>query len=237
MNYVILAAGMGTRLQPFTKNFPKCMLQIGQGETVIQRMVRLINKYDSTSKVTVVTGFKHDEVENSLADCTFVYNPFFSVTNSIASLWFAQHTLNDDTIIMNGDVVVSEQLFKSILDLPNKDMVLLDSSIKTDGDYNVQVNEGHVVVMSKQLDTYYGEYAGIIKLTKSSTLLLKEEISRMVEDGSFTEWYENALVQMILNSEFHLCFHDIAEYEWTEIDSVNHLLLARKIQDKDRKTA
>jgi len=235
MNYIILAAGMGTRLHPFTKNLPKCMLQIGHGETVIQRMVRLIKKNDSLSKITVVTGFKNIEVENSLADCNFIHNPFFSVTNSIASLWFAKNVLNDDTIIINGDIVVSELLFKSILELHNKDIVFLDSSIKTDGDYNVQVNEGHVVVMSKQLDSYYGEYAGITKLTKESALLLKEEVCRMVEDECFTEWYENALVQMILNAEFRLTYYDIAEYEWTEIDSVNHLLLARKIQNKDWK--
>lgn len=237
MNYVILAAGMGTRLHPFTKNFPKCMLQIGHGETVIQRMVRVIKKYDTTSKITVVTGFKHTEVENSLDDCSFVYNPFFEVTNSIASLWFAQSALDNDTVIINGDIVISELLFKAITTLSDKDIVFVDGSIKTDGDYNVQVDEEHVIVMSKQLDTYYGEYAGITKLTKNSAILLKAEISRMVEDGCYTEWYENALVQMILNSEFRLGFHDIAEYDWTEIDSVNHLLLARKIQDKDWKNA
>ena len=233
MNYVILAAGMGTRLHPFTKNFPKCMLQIGHGETVIQRMVRLIKKYDPAGSITVVTGFKRQEVEQSLTGCRFAYNPFYTVTNSIASLWFAQEVLEDETLIMNGDIVVSERLFQEILAQKGKDLVFLDSSIKQDGDYNVQVNEGHVVVMSKQLDSYHGEYAGITRLTKESAQLLRSEICQMVEQESFTEWYENALVQMILNSEFRLGFHDISEHQWTEIDSVNHLLLARKIQEKD----
>jgi L-glutamine-phosphate cytidylyltransferase len=233
MNYIILAAGIGSRLHPFSKNIPKCMFQIGHGETVIQRIVRLIKKYDSSFAITIVTGFKRLELENSLDGCLFVNNPFYSVTNSIASLWFARNALNDDTMIINGDIVISEQLFKSILELPKKDMVLLDSSIKKDGDYNVQVNDGYVVVMSKKLDNYYGEYAGITRLTKASSLLLKDEICRKVEEGSFNEWYENALVQLILNSEFRLYYHDISEHDWTEIDSVDHLLLARKIQDKD----
>ena len=213
------------------------MLQIGKGETVIQRIVRLIKTYDEKSEITIVTGFKRDEVENSIADCNFVYNPFYSATNSIASLWFAQGALSGDVTILNGDIVISEELFERILKISDNDVVLLDSSIKTDGDYNVQINDDHVVVMSKQLDTYHGEYAGITKLTEQSARLLREEICRMVEDGNYNEWYENALVQMILNSEFVLNFLDIAEYEWTEIDSVNHLLQARKIQAKEYRKA
>lgn len=234
MNYVILAAGMGTRLHPFTKNYPKCMLQIGYGETVIQRMVRLLKKFDSTAHITVVTGFKRNDVEASINGCNFVYNPFYGVTNSIASLWFARDSLFDNVILINGDIVISEQLTRELTKLVNNDLVLVDSSIKVDGDYNVQVIDDLVVVMSKQLDEYYGEYAGITILTKESALLLKEQVERMIEDECINEWYENALVQMILNSEFKLKYYDISDYEWTEIDSVNHLLHARRIQGKDR---
>lgn len=235
MNYVILAAGMGTRLHPFTKTLPKCMLQIGYGETVIHRMVRLIQTFDPSSSISIVTGFMHNEIEASIVDCEFVYNPFFSVTNSIASLWFARHVLDDEVTIINGDIVVSEKLFTTITELRGKDLVLLDSSIKKNGDYNVQVADCHVVVMSKQLTTYHGEYAGITKLTKDSASLVKQEICRMIENNGFNEWYENVLVQMILNTEFRLEYFDIAEHDWAEIDSVDHLLLARKIQGSDRK--
>lgn len=233
MVYVILAAGMGTRLHPFTKNLPKCMLQIGQGETIIQRMVRLIKTADPGAKTIVVTGFKGPDIEASVKGCEFVNNPFYAVTNSIASLWFARDSLDDDVTILNGDIVVSEQLLREVAATRNKDFVLLDSSIKKDGDYNVQTSGDHVVVMSKTLETYFGEYSGVTKLTRKSAALLKEEVCRMVSDGSFNEWYENALVQMILNAEFRLTYVDVAEHEWTEIDSVNHLLLARKIQELD----
>ena len=236
MNYIILAAGLGTRLHPFTKNLPKCMLQLGNGESVIQRMVRLIKKHDSNNIITVVTGFKRDDVEKSLSGCEYIYNPFYTVTNSIASLWFARAKLNTTTIIMNADIVVSEKLFKHMIALPDEDVVFVDSSIKEAGDYNVQIDENHVVVMSKQLDSYHGEYAGITKLTQASAKLLRTEICTIIDEGEINEWYENALVQLILNSEFRLGYNDIADFDWTEIDSVNHLFLARKIQAKDTKT-
>lgn len=237
MNYIILAAGMGTRLHPFTKNYPKPMLNIGHGETVAQRMVRLIKKYDPSADITLVVGFKHEEVENSLQGqgCNFVVNPFYQVTNSIASLWFARHLLDDGVTIINGDVVVSEELVEQLVRLQSKAVVLVDSSIKIDGDYNVQVIDERVVVMSKQLDNYYGEYIGITKLDAESAMLLKNEICQLIGEGSYDEWYENALVQMILNSDFYLSYFEVSEYEWTEVDSVNNLLAARELQKREGK--
>lgn len=233
MNYIILAAGMGTRLHPYTKNFPKCMVQIGFGETVIQRMVRLIRENDPSARVVVVTGFKRTDVEQALEGCTFINNPFFGKTNSIASLWFAREYLDDDVTIINGDIVMSGKLLHCIRDTKLPAAVFVDSSIKKDGDYNVQVIGERVVVMSKQLDAYYGEYAGVAKLDRHSAQLLLTEISRMIDEGASDEWYENALVQMILNAEFLLRYVDIADFDWTEIDSVNHILVARKIQQME----
>lgn len=233
MNYIILAAGMGTRLHPFTKNYPKCMLNLGYGENVVQRMVRLIKKYDNTANITIVVGFMHSEIEKCLTDCNFIVNPFYSITNSISSLWFAKEYLNDDVTIINGDVVISEKLMERVIAIPENATVLLDSSIKKDGDYNVEVCDERVVVMSKELKQYHGEYVGITKLKQESANSLKREICNLVDGGFFNEWYENALVQMILNSDFQLSYIDVADYEWTEIDSVNNLLDARNLEKRE----
>lgn len=233
MRYIILAAGMGTRLHPFTKNLPKCMLNLGCNETIAQRMLRIIRKYDSSSEIIMVTGFKHHDIEDSLTGCEFIFNPFYEVTNSIASLWFARHLLNDRVTIINGDIVCSEKLMQKVIEYRGSAVVFVDGSVKEDGDYNVQVSDERVVVMSKLLNSYYGEYAGISKLDKESCKALGQEICRLVDEGSYNEWFENALVQMILNYDFPLEYCDIADYNWTEVDSVNHLRLAKELQKKE----
>ena len=233
MRYIILAAGMGTRLHPFTKNLPKCMLNLGFNETIAQRMLRIIRKYDSLSEIIMVTGFKHQDIEDSLTGCEFIFNPFYEVTNSIASLWFARQFLNDSVTIINGDIVCSEKLMQKVIEYRGKAVVFVDGSVKEYGDYNVQVSDERVVVMSKILDSYYGEYAGICKLDREAIKALSQEICRLVDEGNYNEWYENALVQMILNSDFHLEYCDISDYHWTEVDSVNHLRLAKELQKKE----
>lgn len=234
MNYIILAAGKGTRLHPFTKNYPKCLLYVDEEKTIAQKMIDVIKKTDPSANITYVLGFKHKDIEKSIKGCNIVINPFYEVTNSIASLWFVKELLNNDVVIMNGDIVVSERLMHKIVSYHKTPVVFLDSSIKKNGDYNVQIADERVIVMSKELNDYFGEYAGITKLDKKSASLLREEISKLIDNGHFDQWYENALVQMILNSDFNLFYCDIADYEWHEIDTINDLLKARELCKKEK---
>ena len=231
MKYIFLVAGKGTRLQPLTLKHPKSMFKLDKDTTVIKRMVNLIKKFDTDADIVVVTGHMHKSVENEIDGVTFIFNPFYEVTNSIASLWFAKEHLNaDNVVLIDGDIVMSEKLIKEVVCQPvSKPTVLLDSSIKTDGDYNVEVSGERVLVMSKDLENYYGEYAGMTKLDASSAQLLKIEMEHMIEEGYYDQWYENALVQMIFQDDFQLYYKDIYEYEWTEVDCVSDLIHAKRL--------
>lgn len=231
MTYIFLLAGKGSRMRPLTQNYPKSLFKLDKDLTVIEKMVKLVKAHDKHARIVIVTGFMHELIREAIPDVINVVNPFYSVTNSIASLWFARQYLNDDNIvIINGDIVTSEELVRDIICVPiNGASVLIDSSIKNDGDYNAQVIDNQIVVMSKGLNEYYGEYAGITKLDFNAASLLKEEIEHMVNMGQYDLWYEEALVQLIFEKNFVLNYHDVCDYDWTEIDSVNDLLFARKI--------
>ena len=226
MTYIFLVAGKGSRLHPLTLQYPKSLYKLDKNTTVLKRMVNLIKKYDKDANIVVVVGFMNQTIKSELQGVTFVDNPFFEVTNSIASLWFAKEYLNNDVVLINGDIVMEEKLVKDIVcvraDVPK---VCIDSSIKSDGDYNVQVNGSKILVMSKDLD----EYAGVTRLDKESALKLKACVSNMVETGMYDQWYENALVQMIFNEDFQLYYDDIRDYKWTEVDCVSDMLLAKQI--------
>ena len=235
MKYIFMVAGKGSRLQPLTLQHPKSMFKLDKDTTLIHRMVALIKKLDSNADIVVVTGHMHKSIEEQLDGVTFVYNPFYGVTNSIASLWFAREHLDAENIVLiDGDIVMSEKLMQEIVCKPvNKPMVLLDSSICTDGDYNVEVSGDRVLVMSKDLESYHGEYAGITKLDRDSALLMRTEMDNMIEEGFYDQWYENALVQLIFKTDFQLFYSDIRDYDWTEVDSVNDLLHAKNIHMKE----
>lgn len=232
MKYIVLAAGRGTRLAPLTIHNAKALLKLDENTTLIERTLRMIKENDADADIVLVVGFKHGLFEKMIQGVQFVYNPFYSVTNSIGSLWMAREHLldSDNVIIMNADVLVSEKLMKEVICRPvSKPTVLLDSSIKTNGDYNVEVSDDEVVVMSKELKGYFGEYAGVTLLDRKSAEKLYIEVDEMVENQEYDQWYENALNRAIFDESFKLYYRDISEYEWTEVDDVNDLVYAKRI--------
>lgn len=230
MRVVILAAGTGSRLKPFTANTPKCLFRLGKDDTILSRAVSIVRE-SGVDDICVVTGFQHALIERSVAGVSFVQNPFYRVTNSIASLWFAREYLDDEVVLINSDVVFQHSLFKSILEFDRSPFVVMDSSRTLNADYKVAVLNRKVVMMGKDLTNSSGEYAGITRLSKDAASRLREKIESMVSDDQIDEWYETALVSMILEDSFSLYYMDIPEYAWTEVDSPNDLLEAKRIHE------
>lgn len=239
MTYIILSAGKGTKLQPLTLGHPKSLYKLDDSTTILQRLARTIRKYDSAAEIVVVVGFMSKHIQRELEEdnVKFVHNPFYSVTSSMGSLWFAKDYLQRENVtIINGDIVTSDSLMKNVVckhtDYP---CVLVDSTHKDAHKYNVQVQGEQVCVMSKNLTVFLGNYASITKLDAVSSRFLLEQLDQMVNEEMYNLFFEDALVQMIFEKNFELYYIDIKDYKWTEVDNVDDLLVARQIQQQSKK--
>lgn len=233
MTYIILAAGKGNNLQPLTLKYAKTSFKLDEETTVLQRMVRTIRKADKDAEIVVVVGYKAEEIKKELDEenVNFVTNPFYEVTNSISSVWFARDYLERENVtIINGDVVFSDEISAKLLTVPTDfPYVLVDSSIIRPGAYNVVIKNDQVLVMSKKLEQFSAKYCCMTKLDPVSSRLLKEEVDSMINNNMYDQFVEDALVQMILFHNFQLFCRDIAGMKWTEIDTVDDLLNAQEI--------
>ncbi|MBQ9872438.1 MAG: NTP transferase domain-containing protein [Eubacterium sp.] len=233
MTYIILAAGKGSNLYPLTLKYAKTSFRLDENTTVLQRMVRSIRKADKDAEIVVVVGYKADVIREELVDenVRFVTNPFYEVTNSISSLWFARDYLERENVaVVNGDVVFSDEIINSYLVVPtDHPYVLVDSSKEVAGAYNVVASEDQVLVMSKKLEHFTARYACLTKLDPVSSRLLKEEIDSMIHENMYDQYFEDSLVQMIMFHDFQLFAEDIAGKRWTEVDTVDDLLTAQEI--------
>lgn len=234
MTYIILAAGKGNNLHPLTLKYTKTSYKLDDSTTVLQRMVRGIRKIDKTAEIVVCVGYRADDIQKELIDenVKLVMNPFYEVTNSISSLWFARDYLERENVaLIHGDVVFSDEIMSAYLTKPTDyPYVLVDSSVNIPGAYNAVVKDDHVLVMSKKLEHYSAKYCCMTKLDPVSSRLLKQEIDSMVNNNMYDQYYEDSLVQMIMFQDFQLSCIDIAGKEWTEVDSVDDLLKAQTIQ-------
>lgn len=239
MTYIILSAGKGAKLQPLTLNHPKSLYKLDDKTTILQRLVRMIRKFDAEAEIVVVVGYMYKQIQRELEDdnVKFVLNPFYSVTSSMGSLWFAKDYLQRENVtIINGDIVTSDKLLQDVIcqhtDYP---CVLLDSTHRDANKYNVQVQGDMVCVMSKNLTEFIGNYASVTKLDAVSSRFLLEQLNQMVNEEMYNLFFEDALVQMIFQKNFELYYKDIKEYKWTEVDCVDDLLKARQIQAESEK--
>lgn len=232
--YIILAAGKGRNLQPLTLKYPKTSFRLDEESTVLQRMVRSIRRYERNAEIVVVVGYLADAVKEELSEdnCKFVVNPFYEVTNSISSVWFARDYLErENVILVHGDVVFSDEIIKEYLVKPTDyPYVLVDSNCNKQGAYNAVVKEQHVLVMSNKLEKFNAKYCCMTKLDAVSARLLKDEIDHMIHDNMYDQFFEDSLVQLIMFHDFRLFAKDIAGKAWVEVDTVDDLLKARQIQ-------
>ncbi|MBR6349764.1 MAG: NTP transferase domain-containing protein, partial [Lachnospiraceae bacterium] len=142
MKAILLAAGVGTRIVKDIGPMPKSMLEV-DGQPLIVHTVQLLQK--NNMEVTVITGFQHRVIEEALKDLgvTIYYNPFYAVTNSIGSLWYAREELNtDEVFIANADVFYTQEMLDIVFAAKRSVFLLSDETRADQGDYFFLTSDG-----------------------------------------------------------------------------------------------
>jgi choline kinase len=120
MRAVILAAGQGTRLLPFTRNHPKCLVPVC-GKAILDHQLDALAA-NGIDDVTVIGGYRIDRLEQHLSHRAartrpgLLCNPFWPVANSISSVWTARGQLERDFCLLNGDTIFTAELVAQALD-------------------------------------------------------------------------------------------------------------------------
>ena len=193
MKVLILAAGRGTRISRYLSGKPKCTVDIGGGQCLIEYTIDLLHSR-GIQDIGIVLGYEAQVIREVLADkgVSFFYNPFYDVTNSIASAWFAKEFLTgDDLLIMNGDVYLEEKLLDRILAQGRSPVMFADESRRETADY------------------------------KFSAAFMPEFICRMEEMIDRQEhgvWWENVVYSMTGQQPVYV--EDVSGHFWAEVDYI-----------------
>jgi choline kinase len=115
MNAILLCAGLGSRLLPLTADRPKCLIEVG-GRTILEHQVDALRGV-GVEAVTIVGGYRFDRLADFVAERwpgaeapELLFNPFFAISSSIASVWTARHLLDGPFCLLNGDTVYDPAL-------------------------------------------------------------------------------------------------------------------------------
>ncbi|WP_195282609.1 NTP transferase domain-containing protein [Harryflintia acetispora] len=234
MKAIILAAGKGSRIAQHIGNIPKSTVKLLNGEPIIRRNVQMLT--DMGIETVVCVGYKRQLIKDSLQGLTARYynNPFYEVTNNIASLWLAREELtgDDDVLLLSGDLYFPKE-FIFLADRKKADIVLLaDSSRIYDGDFYFNIDsDGKICSYGPQtpLPMRSCEYMGITKISRGFIPKFAKRMYEMIDAGKINTYFEDIALSFRNNADI-ISVVDVAGHFWREFDYIEDYKLILKYE-------
>ncbi|UFJ42510.1 phosphocholine cytidylyltransferase family protein [Brevibacillus humidisoli] len=222
MKAVLMAAGMGTRVSKEIKSIPKCTVRVGE-KTLIEHTISQLRRKE-VKEIAVVVGYQANRLCDLLkGEGLHIYhNPFFDMTNSIASLWFAREFLHgDDFLLLNADLYMEERVLDEILADEASPVLFSDGTRRKEADYKLSYRDGVLQKHGKELDgdEVTGEYLGIAKICRPFLPLFKERMEQLINRQQHHLWWENVLYSFIGERDVYV--EEIPPgLFWAEVDTL-----------------
>lgn len=242
MQAIILAAGMGKRLGELTKDNTKCMIKVN-GITLIDRVLKQLSNLH-LNKIVLVIGYQGDKLKEYIGNSyqktpiEYVHNPIYDKTNNIYSLYLAKDQLQqDDTILLESDLIVEDILFDKLLNDPFPNLALVakyeswmdGTVVRLDDDNNIASFIPQKAF--KYSDTkYYYKTVNMYKFSKefscSNYVPFLEAYSKALGNN---EYYEQVLRVITILDRCEFKALPLDNEKWYEIDDIQDLDIAETI--------
>ncbi len=228
MRAILLSAGQGKRLLPLTASRPKCLLEVSDDRSVLDFQLESLARC-GIEHTTVLVGFGAEHVEHSIAESHFgemdvvtLYNPFYAVTDNLATCWIARVAMTDDFILLNGDTVFEDDLLRRVLEAPQAPIaVTVDRKPEYDAD-DMKVTldtDGRLLAIGKQLPlhTVDGESIGLLRFQATGVQTYRDALDlAMYQPESLSNWYLSVVNELAQKIAVHTV--SIEGLWWSEID-------------------
>lgn len=233
MRAVLLAAGVGDRLRPFTEHHPKCLIDVG-GRTLLERHLDTLAALDGVDALVIVVGYLEAQIRAAVAawqashpgalDVHFEVNAAYRKGSILSLLTAHDHLVGHDCVIMDADVVYPRSLMARLLDSPHRNCFLVDeTATRTGEEMMVCVRDGRAlhIARSREPSTVEGwdltgEGVGFFKLDRSDAASLVATMAEMVDAGLDRVEYEAAIDRFLKTHEAGV--ETVGDLPWTEID-------------------
>ncbi len=230
MKCIILAAGIGKRLQPYTLDTPKPLLKIGN-KSLLQYKVESLRRHGFQDKdLVVVVGYRQQQIKEEFPGLTFISNQHYSTRNNLYSLWLARQHTADGFFLFNADTLHSQEIFRRMLVSSPESALAADSAVKSGSDLSVLVDKKQSVI---QVDfglpagRIFGQAAQFSKFSPADSQRFMQYVHQSVTCQEFQKGAN--ILPPELCSALHLSAIDIKGLPWSEIDTFDDLAEARRM--------
>lgn len=233
MDGLIMAAGRGSRLATETNGRPKSLVDLG-GISPLELQVDLLADR-GVSRLIVATGYEREQVEAAVLGrlrapmtAEFVWNPFWSVTNVIGSVWLARERLRDAFVYLHADTVFEPSILDDLLASEADAVLPIDFRECEPEQMKAAVADDRVLRLSKELPApeTAGEFIGIGLFRATAVPAIVDGLDGELAAGGLGSYFE-AAVNRAINAGLVVRSIPTAGRAWAEIDFPADLARAR----------
>ena len=194
---IIMAAGLGMRLQPLTLVTPKPLIKV-HDEPMIENVIKGLYA-QNINEICIVCGYLKEQfyyLEEKYTGIVIIENPYYKTCNNISSLYVARDYL-EEAMILDGDQIIDEWL--------------------------MQVNEKEEVISCSRTGGQKGwQLYSVSRWTKDDGRKLKKHLEIEFEKGN-TQIYWDDVAMFCYPDEYKLGIYKMNKNDVIEIDSIEEL--------------
>ena len=229
-----------------TAEQPKCMTELKPGETILSHQLKQLADY-GVDEVVMTTGYAESVLMNYCAELDipirikFVSNPDYRITNYIYSIYLAREYLEDDLLLLHGDLVFENEALDRIINSERSVMAVSSTVPLPEKDFKAVVDEsGRILKVGVEFFTNALTAQPLYKLHKADWLLwllkIEEYCAGYVPGSGGLKFYaEKALNDLDGACSIFTC--DMRNLLCSEIDTPEDLaVVSSRLNEIDART-
>lgn len=235
---IILAAGEGTRLRPYTLDRPKCLVEV-DGLSLLDRQLAVLAT-EAIHPIVLIGGYRVEMLKRPGIELRI--NPRYAETNMVWTLFCAENDLEGEVLLSYGDIVYSREILQALLRSKADIAVAIDLDWESywrarnenplaDAETLKMAADGRILEIGqkpKSLAEIEGQYMGLIKFSAKGTQLLKKmfhdaKLAGVLRGKPLEKAYVTDLLQAMIDLHYRLDAVSV-HGGWVEVDTVSDLL-------------
>lgn len=228
---IIMAAGVGKRMQPLTQIIPKPLIEVN-GKRMIDTIIDALIK-NGIEEIYVVVGYlkeKFEILKEKYPNIKIIENPYYDTCNNISSLYAARDYL-EDVIIADGDqIIYNSDILNPYFDRSGYNCVWTDEETK---EWLLTIDKnGKVINCSRNGGKKGWQLYSISRWNKEDGNRLRKHLEKEFEVNKNDQIYWDDVALFCYPEEYDLGIKQMKKEDIIEIDSVEELVLIDKKYEK-----
>lgn len=219
---IIMAAGIGKRMQPVTLYTPKPMVKVN-GVRMIDTVIRGLHQ-NGIYEIYVVVGHLKDQfrkLEKEYEGVQLIENPYYAVCNNISSLYVARDHI-ENAIILDGDqIIYNPEILTPEFERSGYNCVWTD---KETDEWLLTVRNGIVEECSRTGGKNGWQLYSVSRWTSEDGKKLKRHLEMEFEQKKNTQIYWDDVALFCYPEEYQLGIRKMNREDIIEIDNLNELM-------------